>query len=413
MPSVTTNEPDQRRWQVPRIDPRDRWIGGVAAAIAAELGVQPVVLRISFAVLILAGGWGLALYALAWLVLAVGQPRRISPYRPVPKGAGPVHRNVAVAMVVTGLLLFLRNLGIGFVDAVVFPIGFVVVGFLIAWTRHQNEAGLSSVVRILAGVVVGIGGMIGFLAVSADVLDALLILTVAGAVVIGIGLVATPSLARIGQDLDRERQERVRADERARMAAHLHDSVLQTLALIQRHAQDPARTAQLARRQERELRAWLYQDRTAATEGVRLDAALERMADDVDADHGVPVKVITVGDGGDLPAAVLDPLLAAAREATVNAAKHSGANRIDVFAERGAAQVDVFVRDTGAGFDPETVGDNATPSDHRGIAESIIARMQRAGGSAEIHTAPGEGTEVELSMPLTEQTNASENGVAR
>ncbi len=384
------------RWQVPRISTNDRWIGGVAAAIATELGVQPLMIRISFAVLTLAGGWGLALYAVSWLLLAVGQPRQISPYRAVPKGATALHRNVAVAMIVVGLLLLLRNLGFGFVDGLVIPTGFVVIGFLIAWTRHQHEGGLSAVVRILAGVVVGVGGMIGFLAIRANVVDALLVLTVALAVVLGIGLVATPSLARIGHDLDRERQERVRADERARVAAHLHDSVLQTLALIQRHAGDPVRTAQLARQQERELRHWLYDDRRPTTaDAVRLGTVLEQVAAEVDAAHGVPVKVIVVGDDQDLDRASIEPLVAATREAAVNGAKHSGARRIDVFAERLTDRVEVFVRDTGRGFDPDR-----TPGDRRGISGSIIGRMARAGGSAAVHSTPGEGTEVELVLPL-------------
>lgn len=385
------------RWQVPRIDPDDRWIGGVAAAIATEIGVQPLVMRVSFGVLALAGGWGLAFYAMIWVVLAIGQPRQISPYEPVPKAATPLHRNVAVAMIVFGLLLALRNVAFGFVDQIVFPVGFVVIGFLIAWTRHQNEAGLSTVVRILAGVVIGLGGMIAFLVSATDFVDAVLILIVGIAVVSGIGLVATPSLARIGHDLDHERQERVRADERARVAAHLHDSVLQTLALIQRHAGDPTRTAQLARQQERELRAWLYQpqNETADPGAVRLNSALEEIAAEVDADHGVPVKVIAVGDNTDLPAETIDSILAATREAAVNAAKHSGAGRVDVFAERFDDRIEVFVRDTGQGFDPDETG-----SDRRGVSESIIGRMNRAGGTAAVHSQPGSGTEVELMLPL-------------
>lgn len=405
MPSViTTLQNDMaRRWHVPRIDSRNRWIGGVSAALAAEIGVQPIVIRLSFTILIAAGGWGLVLYALIWILLAVAQPRQIAPYRPVPKGASSLHRHVAVAMIVVGLLLVFRSLGIGFVDSVVFPVGFVVTGFLIAWTRHQNEGGLSTVVRILAGVIVGIGGMIAFIILSADLLDALLILIVATAVLLGIGLVATPSLARIGQDLDRERQERVRADERARVAAHLHDSVLQTLALIQRHAADPARTAQLARQQERELRTWLYQDRsTTAQDRIRLDGALEEVAAEVDANHGVPVKVITVGDSGDFDPDALQPLLAAAREAAVNAAKHSGAKQVDVFAERLPDRLEIFVRDIGRGFDPDD-----TAADRRGLAESIVGRMERAGGSASIHSAPGEGTEVELRLPLPDTRSST------
>jgi signal transduction histidine kinase len=385
------------RWQLPRIVPAERWVGGVASAVARELGVQPLVIRLSFVILALAGGWGLLAYAVAWLGLAVAQPNRLAPYHPEPKAATAVHRHVAVGMIVLGLLLFLRSLNIGFDDQVVFPAGFVLTGALIAWTRHQDEAGLSSVVRILTGVAVGVAGIIAFVALSGDVVDTILVFLVALAIVAGMGLVAAPSLANIAGDLDRERQDRVRADERARVAAHLHDSVLQTLALIQRHAEDPSRTAQLARQQERELRHWLYgaPGSGGAEDEVRLGDVLEDMAAEVDATHGLPVTVVAVGEAGPLPRPVLEPLVAAAREATVNAAKHSGAARVDVFAERFPDRIEVYVRDTGKGFDPDTVA-----GDRRGLAESVIARMIRSGGRANIHSAPGAGTEVELVLPL-------------
>ena len=382
---------------MPRIVTDDRWIGGVASAIARELGVDPLVIRVSFGILSLAGGWGLAFYALAWLILAVANPRQIAPYTPMPKAASPFHRHLSIAMVVLGLLLALRNAAF-FVGGLVWPIAFVVTGFLVAWTRHRNEDGLSAVFRILAGVVIGVGGMIAFFTLSSvgNFLDALLILLIAIAVLGGIGLVAAPSLARIGQDLDNERQDRVRADERARVAAHLHDSVLQTLALIQRHADDPVRTAQLARQQERELRTWLYASDDQANPGtVRLGPALEQMAAEVDESHGVPVKIIAVGDNEALPEGSIDALIAAAKEAAVNAAKHSGSKRVDVFAERLDDRIEIFVRDTGTGFDPE-----ATAADRRGIAESVIGRMERAGGSAQVFSEVGSGTEVELVLPL-------------
>ncbi|MGF1596506.1 MAG: PspC domain-containing protein [Acidimicrobiales bacterium] len=384
---------------MPRIDPDDRWIGGVAAAVATELGVEAIVIRAIFAVLALASGWFLLVYLALWIGLAVAEPRRIAPYRPQPKAATGAHRYLAVTMIAAGLLLVFGRLPSGLSDRIVFPTAFVATGFLIAWTRHRDEDGTAAVIRIVAGVFVGVGGMIAFIALSARLVDALLILLVAIAVVAGMALVAAPSLARIGRDLDDERQNRVRADERARVAAHLHDSVLQTLALIQRHADDPTRTSQLARRQERELRAWLYSPSVPTPLGDlgptnRLGPALERMAADVDEAHGVAVDVIVVGDA-DLAPEVVETLTAAAREATVNAAKHSGAARVDVFAERLRDRVEIFVRDTGRGFEPE-----ATAADRRGIAESIVGRMRRVGGSATIHSLPGDGTEVELVLPL-------------
>jgi signal transduction histidine kinase len=302
-------------------------------------------------------------------------------------------------MIVLGLLLAFRGIGVSFgpVDRVVLPVGLLLTGFLIAWTRQQDEGGLSTVVRVVAGVTVAVGGIVAFLFVSADLVDAALVLLVTLAVVLGVGVIAAPSLARIGRELDQERQDRVRADERARVAAHLHDSVLQTLALIQRHAEDPARTAQLARQQERELRHWLYgaPSATAGDGPTRLGPALEMMAAEVDEAHGVPVAVISVGDTSDVPPDKLEPLVAATREAVVNAAKHSGAARVDVYAERRGDRLEVFVRDTGCGFDPA-----ATSADRRGLQESVLARMERAGGRAAVHSEPGAGTEIELVLPL-------------
>ncbi|MEZ5410370.1 MAG: PspC domain-containing protein [Acidimicrobiales bacterium] len=394
---MTLDVPARPRWQLPRIDSRERWVGGVAAAVAREIGVQPLVIRAAFAILALAGGWGLLFYGLAWIVLAVAQPDRLAPYQPEPKAASPIHRHIAVGMIVVGLLSVFSQIGFAFFPKIVVPAGFILTGILIAWTRSQDESGVAATARTVIGVVVGLGGLIAFVLVSDSFVNSLVVVLVAIVIAAGVGLVAFPSLARIGRELDAERQDRVRADERARVAAHLHDSVLQTLALIQRHADDPARTSQLARQQERELRQWLYG--TPATLATRLGPALEAMAAEVDAAHGVPVTVITVGDTTDVDQRRIEPLVAAAREAAVNAAKHSGAPRIDVFAERLPNRIEVFVRDTGRGFDPDGV-----PPDRRGLADSIRARMQRAGGSATVQSAPGAGTEVELVLPLLVDT---------
>jgi signal transduction histidine kinase len=187
--------------------------------------------------------------------------------------------------------------------------------------------------------------------------------------------------------LTAERTARIRAQERAEVAAHLHDSVLQTLALIQRRADDPAEVALLARRQERDLRAWLNADATASAD--TLHGALLRAASDIEADHGVEIEVVCVGDrplDDDTGA-----LAGAAREAILNAAKFAGAGRIDVYAEASAERAEVFVRDRGAGFDPAAV-----PADRRGVSESIVGRMARHGGRAVVRSTPGAGTEVEL-----------------
>jgi signal transduction histidine kinase len=174
------------------------------------------------------------------------------------------------------------------------------------------------------------------------------------------------------------------------MAARVHDSVLQTLALIQRHADEPQRIAALARRQERELRSWLYGGGAPAAE--TLAGALELAAEEIEELHLVRVELAA---GGDCPLGPeLEPIVLAAREAMTNAAKFSGSDEISVYSEAGADTVSVFVRDRGAGFDPSSVG-----PDRRGIAESIVGRLARAGGQATITSSPGAGTEVELTLP--------------
>lgn len=384
-------------WQVPRIDESNRLLGGVATAIATEIGVQPIVIQASFVVLVAAGGWGLILYVAAWFVLN-SQPQDAPYERPTPKAASSTHRHMGIGLVVLGLLMAFRLISFGFVDRIVWPIGFVFVGALIAWSQSRdNTEGMSTVARIVAGVAVGVGGLLAFGAFSFNPADGLLALVLALSIVAGVAVIAAPSIMRIGTALDDERNERVRADEKARMAAHLHDSVLQTLSLIQRHAENPTVTGQLARRQERELRSWLYGPATPAG-SVRFSSALQDMATAVESDHGVPIEVVVVGDVAMEITAdeTFEALIGACREAATNASKHSGAQRIDIFAEVSDGQVEVFVRDTGKGFDPGEVDD-----DRRGIAESIKARMARHGGTASVHTALGEGTEVEISVGLS------------
>jgi signal transduction histidine kinase len=215
-------------------------------------------------------------------------------------------------------------------------------------------------------------------------------------VIAAIVVVFGPWWVSLARDLMSERQARALAEERTEMAAHVHDSVLQTLALIQRSAEDPQNVVRLARAQERELRAWLFEGRapgTVSEDATRLAEGVSLLQRHIEADHGITVQLVMVGD-----CALTDglrALLDAAKEATVNAAKWSNAPQASLYAEVEPDKVTLFVRDRGQGFDPDAV-----PTDRQGIAQSIRARMARYGGSVIIRSTPGEGTEVALTMPM-------------
>ena len=207
---------------------------------------------------------------------------------------------------------------------------------------------------------------------------------------VGLGLILGPWILRLARDAGEERRQRIRSEERAEIAAHLHDSVLHTLALIQR-SEDPADVAALARRQERELRAWL-DHRPTTSEQQDLRGAVDALASRVEEQHHVTVDTVVVGD---TPVTEhVAALLLACQEAATNAARHSGASRVSIYIEADGDGVTAYVRDEGAGFDI-----NAVPADRRGIAESVIGRMRRHGGSATITSRPGHGTEVQLQLP--------------
>jgi signal transduction histidine kinase len=252
---------------------------------------------------------------------------------------------------------------------------------------------VSEVSRTGLGVALVIAAGFAFLQATGSLSAARDVVVATLVVAIVLGVILAPWILRLVRNLGAERAERIRSQERAEMAAHLHDSVLQTLALMQKNSDDPRVVATLARRQERELRAWLS-GRPSSAGGERLlEAALERAAAEIEEDHGVPIEVIVVGellldDAG-------EAVVAAAREAMNNAAKFGGAGPVNVYAEATDARLQVFVGDRGPGFDVATV-----PADRRGVRESIIGRMERHGGHAEIRSQPGAGTEIELTLPL-------------
>ena len=337
----------------------DRVIAGVCGGLAARLGVDATLVRLVFALLALAGGAGILLYFAFWVY---GEGWRTWAAAALIAAAGAM------------LLLALGLSSTAVVGATLLIAGFATVLIRGGSLRPGGSLPILGVTLLLAGAVIFLGtnGTSGPFIVP-------------GAVVGALVLVVGPWIWQ----LTSERTERIRIQERAEIAARIHDSVLQTLALVQRHASDPLRVASLARRQERELRRWLYGSGVA--EVALLVDALTDAAADVEELHGVRVEVANAGD------ATLDDavgqLVLAAREAMTNAAKFSGADEVFVYAESGEDLIAVFVRDAGVGFDRAAV-----PPDRHGIAESIEGRMKRAGGTATIITAMGEGTEVELRL---------------
>ncbi|WP_377270896.1 PspC domain-containing protein [Peterkaempfera sp. SMS 1(5)a] len=309
---------------------------------------------------------------------------------------------VALLAVVVGILTLLNALHIQAAKPYVWPLLTIGVGVALVWrqaddSRWQRWFGLdgskrrTAVTRIVAGVVLVAAGIIGLLVLQGSETQLGAVLEASLAVLAGVLVLVGPYALRMWQDLGAERRERIRAQERAEIAAHIHDSVLHTLTLIQRNAEDAKEVARLARAQERELREWLYRPEAAADNPDTLAESVRKVAAEVEDLHGVPVEVVCVGD------CPMDEGLAAqlqaAREAMVNAAKYGGGGPVQVYAEVEGATVWVFVRDRGPGFDPDAV-----PEDRMGVRESIIGRMRRNGGHARVRPAPAGGTEVELEM---------------
>jgi phage shock protein PspC (stress-responsive transcriptional regulator)/signal transduction histidine kinase len=391
-------------------DPDDKFLGGVASGVAAHLGLEPLVVRFGFVVLALLGGFGVAVYGALWVLLPVRGDEAASPglesatRRGFRTGRRSPRSDIGVALslclVGLGAVVLLQNAGLWINSRVFWPLFVAGAGVALVWWQTDQTArsawltgsGWKSWLRVFLGAFL----------VAAAIWLALFQAGVAGALddaigaillaVAGVALVIGPWLLRLTRDLRTERQERVRSQERADVAAHLHDSVLQTLALIQRQAGDPATVSQLARTQERELRTWLFDN--TDPEASTLKAGLQRVVTEVEAAHRVPIELVVVGDV-DADDGVT-ALVAATREAIVNAAKHSGAGRIDVYAEVGPAQVEVDVRDRGVGFDLAEVG-----TDRQGVRGSIVDRMSRHGGRADVKTEPGQGTEVRMWIPRT------------
>ncbi len=401
---------------------RDSYVAGVAGGVAEHLGVDAVLVRGFFVISTLAG-IGIVLYLALWLMLPMDtRPEASSPglesasRRGLRPGRGEGRRRdagtlLALAVVVIGLT-GLTDIATGSFH-LLWPAAFAVLGVVVLWLqadeaqrerwRHTSDrVGISRILlgsggaaawaRLVAGAGLLVAALVLFAAQSGQISVAR-DMVVAGVLgMAGLAVVLGPWLFSLASELTDERAERIRTQERADVAAHLHDSVLQTLAMIQRSSADPATVARLARAQERDLRQWLYGDQ-AAPEGT-LAGSLRTVAAEAEDLHGVPVEVVTVGDRPTTTQLV--PLVGATREAVLNAVRHSGAPRVDVYAEVGDERVEVFVRDRGRGFDLASV-----PQDRQGVRNSVVGRMERHGGTAEVRSSPGGGTEVRLGMPVS------------
>ncbi len=394
---MTTDSEEPPFWQVPTVRKDGRMLSGVSGALAEEVGVDVLWVRITWVALFAVGGWGALLYVIVWGALSWTEYNGLSAHAPATtKGRTARSRSLGFGMAALGLVGVFANMG-GLPQGVLWPAGVMALGVLLSWRRLGPEAvnrsgGRFPMVQAIGGlVIVAIGAsLLVFLALGLNSAAAILYLVIFVSVA---GVVATsPWWWRFVQNLDRERQAKVLSDERAIVAAHLHDSVLQTLSLIQHNADDPQVMLNLARRQERELRNWLDPDR-ASRLGGSVRGHLDTMASEIEELYGTPVEAVIVGDC--LVDERLEQALAAAREAVVNAARHAQSEQVDVYVEISSEQVEIFVRDRGIGFDRDSVD-----SDRRGIRESIEARMKRVGGSSNVASTLGEGTEVELLVPL-------------
>ena len=393
-----------------------RVVAGVASGIAGHLAISVIAVRVMFVLLLVFGGLGLMLYAAFWAVLPP-QPASAEP---------PPRRDLAqlLPFVAIGLgLMLVQSMVFGWqgvAGAAGWLVAVIAVGAGMIWHQSPVERRrrwsrtvpqvpwLGAVVeesdrrafllRFIGGGLLVAVGIIGVVVVYSPVQDLAVVfngIIFALVGLAGVGVVAAPVLWRTYSQLRAEREGRIREQERAEVAAMIHDQVLHTLALIQRNAGDVKAVQRLARGQERTLRSWLYKPTGSPTE--QFAAALEHVAAEVEDTYAITVETVVVGDRQTDER--IGALVAAAREALVNAARHAKVQSVSLYAEVEADQLSVFVRDRGAGFDPDAI------DDHRhGVRGSIIGRMRRHAGRAEIRSEPGDGTEVRLILPMARES---------
>jgi len=382
-----------------------RYVGGVCAGLAEHLGLNVRHVRLAFVLACFAGGAGIAAYLFLWALTpqslespSVRGTQGVAVDRP----ANESLRNLAVGLglLIVGGVLFAQQHGVNLRLGVLVPLLAVAVGALLAWSKLDDadrdkwlagsgQGRRAGLVRLGIGIALASIGTV-VLATQGRGFAGLWDVGIATvAVLAGAGLIVAPWGVRLWSDLRAEQAQRIRETERADLAAHLHDSVLQTLALIQRKADDSAEVIRLARAQERELRGWLY----AGPRGSQasLASAVTEVAHEVEDLHGIPIELVVTGDrpldvGG-------TALVRALREALLNAVRH-GAPPVSAYVEVGSGGVEAFVRDHGSGFDLDAV-----PQDRFGVRESILGRMSRHGGSAALRRLE-HGTEVSISLPV-------------
>ncbi len=388
-------------------------LGGVCGGLAIRLGVSERAVRVVTCVVALLWGVGLLAYFALWLTLPrTGEDRSIAGRL---LGGRNRLRRVAVAVAAGALVLLVLH---PFSEALLGPLSWAfllaALALIVVWRgataeerQRLEELGRHTpflrsraestrtwaLVRIFVGLVLVLLGVRLAALVSRRV-DGGAPAAIFGTafVLAGVVVLLAPWWLSLVHDLSDERRSRVRVEERAKLAAHLHDSVLQTLTLIERSADDPGQVTRLARTQERELRQWLFGP-VATSRVATLAGALDALVGEIEGDYGVRVELVVVGEAT-LSEALTD-LVAAGREAAINAARWSGAERVSVYAEVEPDKASLFVRDRGRGFDPATV-----PEDRHGLAVSIRERLAARGGTATVRSAPGEGTEVALEVAL-------------
>lgn len=411
LPLLSAGSAPRRRRPPLRRVADGRVVAGVCRGLADHLGLHPLALRVGFIGLTAVGGVGALVYAFLWATIPAdvtqeaaaeggstkpGQGRA----RLRPLDVGTLLLLAGGLAILLGGLAFVQGQGFNLRLNITIPVLVLTTGAVFVWSQldtsgrdrllaQHGGTRQQALGQLVIGIGLAVAGLVALGAQGSSLSDLRNVGVAVVLAVVGMGLLAAPYLSRLWRDLREEQAARVRETERADIAAHLHDSVLQTLALIQRRADDPAQVVRLARAQERELRSWLYAGPVG--QSATLAGAVATVSHEVEDVHGIPIEVVVTGDRP------LDEdgqaLVNALREAMVNAVRH-GAPPVSAYVEVGTESVEAFVRDHGGGFDPDAV-----PADRLGVRESIRGRMQRHGGTARVRRLE-QGTEVSLTLPL-------------